>query len=43
MGFHLMRDQRRGLGREYVGGRLADAEFADEREEKAREQAKKLT
>lgn len=34
-------DNRWGLGREYVGGRPADAEFAEERGREAREWVRK--
>lgn len=40
MGVQAMRDDKRGLGRERVSGRPADAEHAEEREEEARERTK---
>jgi hypothetical protein len=34
-------DDRRGLGGEYVGGRPADAELAEDREDEATERVRK--
>jgi hypothetical protein len=34
---NAMREDERGHGREYVGGRLADAEFAEDQKKKAGE------
>jgi hypothetical protein len=38
-----MRDHKRGLGGGHVGGRLADADFAEDQEEEAKERAEKMT
>jgi hypothetical protein len=38
-----MRDHKRGLGRAFFGGRLADADFAEDQEEEAKERAEKMT